>query len=300
MPQSILEEWLIVNDRFTYDEWTSSQNRYISERVADDDRLQFYQPDHPSFEANHSVNYQRNWLRLLPAATRDRLCEADDLYSALCAVVDNLYDVIAADVDGQLTCLKDIRAEQSDYSPPTEPQREQGIKAYLFAKLVSQFRGDVDIEAVVAGSIEPPAEEPWADDFEATIAVHSINERLLEDIALFTVEAGFFGDRYGDSALMLEQLFVPDKDSDCLLNDVAFVYEGNPWLETEPPRGSITAESIDHKSRASWFRIEDPGDRYDGIWGDLDKMSKADSETDDEVIFSERVDWQMNTGLRCY
>jgi hypothetical protein len=247
-----------------------------------------------------SVDYQMNWLRLLPAATSDRLCEAEDLYSALCTVVDELYDVIVADVDGQLTCPKDRHAEQSDNSPLTEGQREQGIKAYLCGKLVAQFRGDVDIEAVVAGNIEPPAAEPLDDDFEATIAVHSISEQLLEDIALFTVEAGFFGDRYGDSALMLEQLLVSDQEPDCLLNDVAFVYEGNPWPETEPPRGPITAESIDHKSRASWFRIEDPADRYEGIWGDLDEMIEADSGNDDEVIFSERVDWRIITGLRCH
>lgn len=298
--QTILEEWLTTDIRFSYKEWKSSQNRYLSERVADDDWLQHYQPIHPSFEANHSVNYQMNWLRLLPAATSDRFCEANDLYSALCAVVDKLYDVIDADVDGELKCLKDRHAEQSDdYSPLNEAQREQCIKAYLCAKLVSRLRGSVDIEAVTGGSIEPPASEPLDDDFEATIAVHSINERLLEDIALFTVEAGFFGDRYGDSGLMLEKLLVSDQEPDYLLNDVAFVYEGNPWPGTEPPKLPIIAESIDHKSRASWFRIEDPADRYEEIWGDLNKMTEADSGIDEEAIFSERVDWRIITGLRC-
>lgn len=299
MPKNILGEWLAIDERFTYKEWTAAHDRFLAGRVPEEEVLRDYVPEHPTFAVNHSVS-ERNWLRLLPAVTNDRFCEADDLFSVLSAVVDELYETITVGVNGQLTCVRDSIAEQSDDSPLTDTQRERGIKAYLGSMVASHFRGVVDIESVVAGGIEPPAAEPLADDFESTIAVHSINERLQEDIALFTVEPGFFGDRYGDSTLMLEQLLSSDRESDCLLTDVAFVCEGNPWTNTEPPRGPITAESIDHKSRASWVQINDPTDRYGGIWGDIDEMSEADFGKDDEVIFSERVDWRIITGLRCH
>lgn len=111
---------------------------------------------------------------------------------------------------------------------------------------------------------------------------------------------GFFVDRYRDSALMLEQLLGSDQEPDCLFNDVAFVYEKNPWIETVPLRGPTTVVSINHRSRTSWFRIEDPADRYEGLWGDIDERGKANSGNGDKVFFSGRVDPQIVTGIGCH
>lgn len=301
MPRNPLKDWISSDREFTYEEWTSVQERYISDRYEDDDKLlQLYKPKHPAFEVNHSLNYDSNWMHLLPEDASNRLCENNDLYSSLCSIVNEVYELLESDVDGPLKCLKDLQAEQSDTSPPTEAEREAGIKTWLCAKIVAQLRGDVDLGAVEAGTIKPPAEEPLNDDFESTIMVHSINERFLEDIAVYTVEKGFFNDRYGDSALMLEKLLISDREPNCLINDVGFYYEGNPWVESSPPKNPITAASIDVKSRGSWLLIESPSDRYENVWGDPDEMGRIDSELDDEVVFSGRVDWRIVIGLRCH
>lgn len=303
MTIDIFDRWYGAPMGISRDQWDAVFNGYFEERGIDTWVAHRYTPDHPMFYHGHF----NNWLRALPSDVGHRMCSTDDLHQELANVVTEVYSALEKDVEGNLESPDSVH-KRNDGTPVSDAKRRTGIEAFLCAYIGGYLRGDIDVGKVIAGEVEPLEDAPVEPSSgPTTVEVRSRNKHNFVDIAIFNVEDGFFDETYGESTAMFDRLYRSDAQPDLILENVAFDWEGSSWIRTETPRQAIHTTSTDHKNRVSYVRIEDPVEVYGESWGDLESMYERQSEvTESEPesslithVGQERIDWTLDTGLRC-
>lgn len=302
MVVDVFEQWFDSTDRPKWHQWEDVFDTYLSERGVERQLANRHVPRHPTFD----TVYFYNWLRILPDNTVSRLCTTENLYREFSDIVSRVYQLLEGDVEGDLESSYSMYRE-SDGNPVSDEERRSGIEAYLCTQIGGHLRGDVNFEELRAGEYEAPEShliEP--PDGPVSIEVRSRNGHNFEDVAIFSLEEGFFEAEFGDSTLMFDKLRRSTVEPDRVIDSLAFDWEGNSWVRSPPPTEAITACSTDPKGRVDYYRIKNPLAIYGDSWGDLTAMYEAESEFERENpdsgeishIHHDRFDWTLSTGMR--
>lgn len=258
-----LDQWIESAGRISWEKWETFRADFCSEIGIQMSETGRYVPIPPE-----SLAFG-NWLRLLPDDVVVRLQDSEDFNSEFRAIINETYNALEASVEGELKPAYVTDVDQDIDS-------KDGIRAGLCSIIIPQLRGDVKVNRLRQDMTEVPS-EPLMDPPEysgATITVERRNEHNMLDVAIFSIDdsASLFGSRYGNDTLMLEAMLEAGITPDEVIYDVAFETEGSSWVKSEPPSHSISYRTTDHKNRASFYKINDPGDIYGDAWGDIQEM----------------------------
>jgi hypothetical protein len=295
---SPLDDWLASAGSVSWERWELFQSEYIDECGLNRSEVNMYVPQHPAMEGPYS-----NWVRLLPDDVVSRLRTTADFDTEFREIIEETYATMESSVDGDLKALVDV-ADMSQDVPDIDSQ--SGQLAYLCSRLIPPLRGDVQVDLLRQGRTEVPA-EPAIEPPEATaeITVERRNEHNMLDVAIFSIDdpVDFFGRRYGDSTLMLEQIMNKGIAPEQIIFNEAFESEGSSWVKSDPPEHSIAIRSTDHKNRAQFFKISNPREYYGDAWGDIREMVIEIGNSDDglekrDFIYDTGViDWRIAIGI---
>jgi hypothetical protein len=240
----------------------------------------------------------------MPDDAVGRIYQTDDLDDSIQDIAVETYENIVStserDVDSPVVHSDSDISEYIDTDTSDRDPLRTGQLAYLVSQIIGQLSGNVDISRITGEVSDPREQRGESPDHQATVLVHRRNRRNFEDIGVFTVENGkkFFGESFGDSAVMFELLRRGDVEPEFVATDVAFDSEGNGWGASPTPDHEITIMSTDHKNRVDFGTVADPRRSFGETWGDVSEMMSGLGE--DEYVHEHSaggVAWQIVLGL---
>ena len=248
------------------------------------------------------LDYDReNWVRLVPDDAVRRLRTEDNLSQTVLEIALETYETIQA-TPGYCTTKPSEATAQILSEPSTDfgyDRPEIGRVAFVASRIISHYSGNINLNRVSEIRAKHDSDLS-AYDIETTVMLSRPNERNFEDDAIIIVENGlkFFGDTWGESTLMFDELVRAEVEPAYVVNDVAFEWEGDSWGqgESDPPSGPLSDKSTDWKDRIFFSTISNPEDAFSGCWGNLNKMHNYE-QFDVTDTYNPSVSWYLALGV---